>query len=253
MHDDLDGVPLAGGNMDPVVRIGDTVRRTTGPWTESVHGLLDAYAEAGLDETPRALGIDARGREILTFLPGEPLSESAPEVLWAPSTLTAAARLLRRLHDASTTLLAEPGIWRTEEHPPAEVICHNDFAPYNLIAADGLLVGVIDFDMASPGSRLWDLAYLAYRIVPLAEDARGFDDIRFGAREKRLRTLVDSYGLGISTDAVVEAAARRLDALAAFTGQRAEKTGRSDLRAHAAMYRRDAGRLRPGQVTRSGT
>ncbi|WOF23769.1 phosphotransferase [Microbacterium betulae] len=252
MHDDLDGVPLVGGNMDPVVRIGDTVRRTKGPWTESVHSLLGTYAEAGLTETPRALGIDARGREILTFLPGEPLSESAPEVLWAPSTLTAAAGLLRRLHDASAPLVGEPGIWRMEDHPPTEVICHNDFAPYNLIASDGRLVGVIDFDMASPGSRLWDLAYLAYRIVPLAEDARGFDDVRFGARDDRLRTLVDSYGLDASPDAVVDAAGRRLDALAAFTERRAEVTGRSDFVEHAAMYRRDAERLRSGNVTRPG-
>ncbi len=29
------------------------------------------------------------------------------------------------------------------------------------------LVGVIDFDLCAPGARLWDLAYTAYRYVPL--------------------------------------------------------------------------------------
>ena len=48
------------------------------------------------------------------------------------------------------------------------MICHNDYAPYNLVFRDGRLVGVIDFETAAPGPRAWDLAYLAYRLVPLA-------------------------------------------------------------------------------------
>ena len=33
-------VPLTGGNITPVVRVGATVRRATGPWTPAVHALL---------------------------------------------------------------------------------------------------------------------------------------------------------------------------------------------------------------------
>jgi hypothetical protein len=33
-------VPLTGGDMTAVVRVGDTVRRTAGPWTPAVHALL---------------------------------------------------------------------------------------------------------------------------------------------------------------------------------------------------------------------
>ena len=67
------------------------------------------------------------------------------------------------------------------------MICHNDFATYNLIARDGRLVGAIDFDFASPGPRLWDLAYLAYRIVPFAEDAVGADGLD---TDRRLAALI---------------------------------------------------------------
>lgn len=36
---------------------------------------------------------------------------------------------------------------------------------------DGTLTGVIDLDLASPGPRVWDMAYTAYRFVPLTDPA----------------------------------------------------------------------------------
>ena len=68
----LDGDYLPG-NVGGCRRVGDTVRRPTGPWTPDVHRLLAHLADAGLDHAPRAHGRDARGREIIDFLPGEVL------------------------------------------------------------------------------------------------------------------------------------------------------------------------------------
>ncbi|SDE53227.1 phosphotransferase [Glycomyces harbinensis] len=235
---------LSGGNMDPVVRIGGTVRRVSGEWTAAVHELLERYAAAEIPETPRPQGIDAEGREVLTFIEGATLEQAAPETRWHPSILADSGALMRRLHDASEPLAAQHRTWRTETHHPAEVVCHNDFAPYNLIVRDGRLVGVIDFDTASPGPRLWDFAYLAYRLVPYAEDAAGFDPARHGSREDRLRLLTEAYGAAFDPAAVRNEMARRLDDLAAFTERRAADTGRRDLPEHAAMYRRDAARRR---------
>jgi hypothetical protein len=45
------------------------VRRTTGPWTPALHALLDHLA-APIPHTPRVLGFDDAGREILDYLPG---------------------------------------------------------------------------------------------------------------------------------------------------------------------------------------
>jgi hypothetical protein len=56
--------------MDPVVKIDDTVRRASGPWTQPVHELLSLYKAAKIAEMPIPLGIDAEGREVLTFIPG---------------------------------------------------------------------------------------------------------------------------------------------------------------------------------------
>lgn len=233
---------LAGGNMEPVVRVGDTVRRVAGAWTPAVHALLSVLADAGITSVPRALGFDEQGREVLTFLPGEVLAEAEGAVLWAEETLVASARLLRRIHDASVALVGDDTLrWRSPGREPAEVICHNDFAPYNLIVRAGALVGAIDFDFAGPGTRLWDFAYLAYRIVPFAEDAPDADALD---RVGRLTALIDAYGATFTAQEVVSAAADRLDDLARFTRDRAGATGRQDLEEHAAMYERDAVRLR---------
>lgn len=236
-------IPLSGGNMYPVVRIGDTVRRITGEWTPAVHRLLRAYESAGITETPRAQGIDEQGREVLSHLDGAPLVDQAADVQWDPGMLRAAARLLRRLHDASTPLVEADLTWRSPSREPVEVICHGDFATYNLLVSEGRLSGVIDVDFAGPAPRLWDLSYLAYRMVPYAEDAVAFDPVRHGTTEERLATLIEAYGIRYPSDAVRDAIAGRLAWLAAFTEPRADETGRTDLREHAAMYRRDAARL----------
>ena len=52
------------------MRIGDTVRRPTGPWTPTIHALLQHLRAAGCVAVPEPLGIDDRGREIISLLPG---------------------------------------------------------------------------------------------------------------------------------------------------------------------------------------
>jgi len=63
--------PLAGGRLGGAVRVGNTVRRTAGPWTPAVHALLGHLQRVGFAEAPRALGVDDEGREVLTFVEGE--------------------------------------------------------------------------------------------------------------------------------------------------------------------------------------
>ena len=120
---------------------------------------------------------------------------------------------------------------------PAEVICHDDFAPYNMVFSDGRLVGVIDYETVGPGPRAWDLAYLAYRLVPLAAPGNPDLPARTDA-DARLGRLCEAYG-GADPGEVRALIPPRLDELATWTAAR----GGEFLR-HAAQYRADAAYLR---------
>ena len=134
------------------------MRRPAGPWTDTIHGLLRHVRANGLTEAPEPLGRDAEGREVLAFIPGAVHGYPMPGWMWGDAVLVAAAELLRRYHDATAGFAPPDAHWRLPRREPVEVVCHSDFAPYNLVFRGRALVGVIDFDTASPGPRAWDLA-----------------------------------------------------------------------------------------------
>jgi hypothetical protein len=214
-----DEVVLSGGNMTPVVRVGDTVRRAAGPWTPVIHALLGHLRAEGFTTVPEPLGLDEQGREIISLLPGRVATYPLDDFVLADAMLVRVARLLRAYHDATVGFVAPAGgVWQWPAHEPAEVICHNDFAPYNLMFEGSELTGVIDFDVASPGPRVWDMGYTAYRFVPLT--APGNPDVAFtGAAEqaRRLQRFCEAYGdTTIQPSAVISAAAAKLRELVAF-------------------------------------
>jgi hypothetical protein len=191
---------LDGGNVGGAVRVGGTVRRTAGPWTPAVHALLAHLASQDFAGSPRPLGLDGQGREVLTFLPGETVGSRLPWPGWAhdAGTLVQVARWLRGYHDAVAGFVPPAGArWQLAgDWAPGLVIGHNDAAPYNAVWRDGRLAGFIDWDMAGPVSPGWDLAYAAFSWVPLharrVVAREGFTD--FAARPARLRLFLDSYG-----------------------------------------------------------
>jgi hypothetical protein len=236
-------IVLAGGNMTAVVRVGDTVRRAAGPWTPTIHAFMRHLRANGFEAVPEPLGIDDRGREILSLLPGAPATYPLPAFAWTDATLEAVARTLRAFHDASAGF--EGARWQWPAHAPAEVICHNDFAPYNLMFEDGRLTGVIDLDLASPGPRVADIGYAAYRFVPLTDPANpdppypGPDE-----QHRRLAAFCAAYGEPpVAPDDVVRAAADKLRELVAFIRREAaagDPANRAVLaRGDVAIYERD--------------
>ena len=191
---------LDGGNTGGAVRVGDTVRRAAGPWTPAVHALLSHCAGNGFPGSPRPLGIDPQGREILTYLEGETVGSALPWPAWthAPDTLVQVARWMRRYHAVAADFTPPAGaVWRMGgQWHPGLVIGHNDAAPYNAVWGDGRLAGFIDWDMAGPVTRQWDLAFAAFSWVPLhaRHVARREGFTEFGARPRRLRLFLAEYG-----------------------------------------------------------
>lgn len=241
MSDDAGKTKLVGGNMNQVILVDGEVRRQSGAWTANVHAFLEELRAAGIDEVPRVRGMTADGRERLSFIAGEVAHYPLPRWLWDDRILVDAARLLRRFHDAGVESARIATGWRMPAREPIEVVCHNDFAPYNLVFEERELVGVIDFDMAAPGPRLWDLAYLAYRLVPYVEDAAASRAVR-EAEPARMAALLSAYATDATAEEVWAMMAVRLDALAEHS--RSRSIGRPELAAHAEMYERDAIRLR---------
>ena len=241
---------LAGGVMTAVTRVGDTVRRAAGPWTPAVHALLRHLRANGFRRAPEPLGVDRQGREVLTLLPGQVATYPLPDFVWSDDTLVAVARLLAAYHDATAGFLPPAGaVWQWPAHQPAEVVCHNDVAPYNLLFQQGRPTGLIDFDTASPGPRIWDLAYAAYRFVPLTDPANP-DAPAPGLAEqaRRLARLCDAYGTPRTRPAeVLDAAVARLAELVGFIVDAAAAGDPAQQlvldRGDPVIYRRDAAYL----------
>jgi aminoglycoside phosphotransferase (APT) family kinase protein len=182
-------IPLLGGcRTAGVVRVGDTVRRPTGPRSPFVHDLLRHLEAVDFAAAPRLLGVDEQGREVLSFVEGEVPHERAGHGL-SDARLANAAALIRRLHDATegSHLAAD-----------AEVVAHNELGPHNTVFSGEEPVAFIDWDDAAPGTRLFDLANAVWSFAdvgegggPLAEQAR------------RVRLMCDAYGWE-DTDAIVD-------------------------------------------------
>lgn len=197
-----DEIPLLGGRVTAgIVRVGDTVRRPISGDRTSVHALLRHLASVGFDGTPRFLGIDETGREILSFLPGEVPTDLGH---YDDTALQAAATLLRRFHDATSTF---PAVIASG----AEVICHNDWGPPNAVFRDGVPVALIDFDTIRPGLRLWDLGYSAASWLDF-----GSDDYSPDEQLRRLTVFAAAYNHPACTSPQIAAyALARRSALAA--------------------------------------
>ncbi|MCZ2809998.1 phosphotransferase [Modestobacter sp. VKM Ac-2979] len=179
--------PLPTNASSGVVRVGDTVRRPAGPWTDSVDALLAHLHAVGFPGAPRPLGRDEQGRQVLQFLAGE---AGSPDPRWSTTDLGAVGRLLRDFHDAAADFAPPPdAVWQTAIPADREdLVVHHDPAPWNLVRRPAGWA-LIDWDAAGPGSRLWDLAYTAQTAVPLRADRP------LAPTLPRLRAVVDGYGL----------------------------------------------------------
>ena len=203
----LDVDVLQGGvaNAGAVVRVGAELRRPSNPNSATIHRLLDHVSNAGFEGASQPIAIDD-GSERLVFIDGDvPLP---PYPVWAQTdeSLASTARLIRGLHDASIGFDLTDASWSGEMADPVAggdlgtthdlVICHNDVCMENVVFRDGVAVALLDFDFASPGRRVYDLANFARMCVPTDDDKvaaqLGWDP---ADRPHRLAVIADAYGL----------------------------------------------------------
>lgn len=208
-------VELPRGDVtEGVVRIGETVRRPAAPHSQAVEHYLDHLAAVGFDASPRHLGRDRSGREVLTYLHGDVPAD--PPAAWAAQEmlLVSVAHLLGELHQASAGYAAErdfaapagsqwfqlplpAGVDLTAvpAPPQPELVSHNDITPQNVVVRGGQAVGLVDFDMAGPTSKLLEVWTTAMYWVPLRDPGDLWPAWRGVDQAARLRAFVDAYGL----------------------------------------------------------
>lgn len=199
--DGLAEQPLTGGRTTSgVVRVADTVRRPVRPWTTSVHAVLRHLERVGFEGAPRVLGFDDAGREVLSWLEGETVTDALPWPEWVSSdvALVEVGGWLRRLHDATADFVpADDVVWMAaRDWEPGLVIGHHDAAPYNAVWRDRHLVGFVDWDVAGPSSREFDLAYSVLMWVPLLAPGSSWPMSIRPPEEtyRRLHLLLAAYG-----------------------------------------------------------
>ena len=202
-------VPLPGGiaNRGLVVRVGDTVRRPQRPTSPATQALLEHLDEVGFEGAPRFLGVDERDREVLTFVPGDAITPPYPPWALTDAALRSVAELLQRYHQAVASFNPQPHHWPTRPPAPFDsgLVSHNDPNLDNIVFRDRRAVALIDFDLASPGSRMWDLAIAARLWSPLRSEIDITDD-RLGASLRRFRVFADACGISTADrDLLVQA------------------------------------------------
>lgn len=133
------------------------------------------------------------------------------------SGLRSAARLLRRVHDATAGWLVPPdAVWGLPPVEPREVVCHGDPGPWNMAWRNGQAIGLFDWDFCHPGPRREDVAYALEYLAPFRDDA---DALRWHAfssppdRARRIAVFCEEYGIGDDgiADAVIDVQRRGID------------------------------------------
>lgn len=173
-------IPLLGGQLTPgIARVGNTVRRLPKGNDAFVHDLLVFLEDQGFPFAPRFLGMDEQGREILSYLEGEIWPDSGSGL--SDDLLEQAARAIRRYHDATAGSSLAQG---------SEIVAHHELGPHNTIFQDGHLVGFIDWDDATPGARLRDLANAIYNYVDISH----WSNQEANEQTRRIRLMCVAYG-----------------------------------------------------------
>jgi hypothetical protein len=141
-----------------------------------VHGLLAYFERCGFEGAPRFLGVDSRGREIVSYIEGTTLPHNGFRL--SNEAVAAGARLLRRVHDLTAG---------SEFAAGSEVACHLNLSQPNFVFREMVPVAIIDWDVTRPGSRVSNFADFLWAFVHpgmYGDDEAG----------DMLRVAADAYG-----------------------------------------------------------
>lgn len=219
----------------PIEVTSETVTRPAGPHTATVHAFLRHLHDKGLDCVPEPVALDDES-ETLRFIEGESGGDG-----WSnqhdEQGLRSAARLLRRIHDASSDWVPpDDAVFAAPTACGGDVFVNGDPGPWNFVWRDGEAVALIDWDFLHPASRLHDVAYALRWFAPMRDDESALEWHHFPQvpdRGSRIEAFLDAYGMSADFD-VAAAVVRRIRAtiehvqLLADQGQEPQRTWAAD-------------------------
>jgi hypothetical protein len=218
---------LSNSEKREILRIEQTVHRPTHWWTPAVHDLLRYLESVGFPYSPRVLGFDDDGREVLSYIEGESGAEG-----WAKITtdagLTKFARLLKAYHEAArgfTPAADSEWAFSVGSPKPGAIMCHGDFGPWNIVWNGDEPVGIIDWDFALPAPPRFDVLYALQYAAPFRDDETALNWHHFPTlpdRKHRIEIFANAYGLEPLDDIVGEVASLQRQ-VATFMARLAER------------------------------
>ena len=244
---------LAGGNMSIVTTDGSIVFKESSPQSDTIKRLLNHLEDKGITFVPKAYGFDDKGRQMLSFMEGTtvddyPFSSKLEDKITIVSKI---ANMTRVYHDGTLDFQvkkADNWFLRYNGVLEKEIIAHNDIAPYNVTFIGNSPSGIIDFDVACPAPRIWDIVYALYRFVPLSKEVydveignyREYDKSKDANERKTLiNVFLDAYGMDLKNK--IEATLiQRLSALVNLFDEQSEKGNEAFIKmkedGHQAFY-----------------
>ncbi|MCP4323330.1 MAG: aminoglycoside phosphotransferase family protein, partial [Alteromonadales bacterium] len=203
------------------------VYRPSGFWSKSTHKLFKHLQSEQFDSAPKSFGFDKNGNEILSYVSGEVYNYPLVGPISTMEALCSASTLLRQYHDATVSFVQNEQHrdlrWLLSSREPQEVICHGDYAPYNVALNGNVVVGIFDFDTAHPAPRIWDVAYAVYCWAPFKTNPY---DLLGDLTEQSIRAKQFCHSYGLSHDdrvQLVDVIISRIQSLIDFMFDEAEK------------------------------
>ena len=192
----------ASGSVNSVKRIGATVIRPVGPWSISVHSLLNYLECKGFPYSPRAIALDQK-REVLSYIDGSVAMRPWPDCLLTEDGISAVSKMLLQYHQIVRGYVPKSdSVWRVPgvRWKKGMIVRHGDLGPWNMVWHSDQLVGLIDWDFAEPGYPIEDVAQIAWDCVPLYPPPKSTQaGVLAHEQTTRLEVLCASYGADIST------------------------------------------------------
>ncbi len=185
--------------LKPIVKIGDTIHRPVGWWTPSVHVLLKYLSDVGYKYSPRVLGFDEQGREVLSYIEGQSGGDGWAKII-PDEGLKIFAKLLREYHEVIANFKPPADSeWAYSKGAPkkGEVMCHGDFGPWNVVWQGSEPVGIVDWDFVLPAKPEYDILYALEYSAPFRNDENTLEWHHFPEipdRKHRVNVFLGAYG-----------------------------------------------------------